>query len=216
MTNREAYYEFQLLLNKSASNKSVNISHANYVMLFNREVKLFIKDFLRKKNSGEEINDINDFLSTITLKSKKPQNRFTPHTLPKNFLDFVSSESLVSTDTCENKVINYLYKPKDIKFPYSMYSDIRFEENICNIENGELMVYSEHFNIKNTILKYYKFIEIDIEGYVHIDDGSASVDIHPACSDLNVGRINDRVVLEVMRQFENANGFKLAQERINN
>ena len=48
------------------------------------------------------------------------------------------------------------------------------------------------------------------------EDGTPSIDKHPNISDRLVHIINNWIVLEVMREFENGNGINIAKDRVSN
>lgn len=216
MTSIEAYNEFHVLMNKNASLRNINIPKPLYVLLYNRESKLSYRKLLGK--STDDLQDVSELLKTnILLEKKNVYNDFVQYSKPQDFFDFVDSVSTTRKEDCESITINYLYKPKDLKLKYSnaFYVNFEHEESIVNISDS-IEIYKREYDILNSHISYYKAIpEIDIVGYFY-EDGTPSIDKHPNISDRLVHIINNWIVLEVMREFENGNGINIAKDRVSN
>lgn len=216
ISSTDLYYDFHLLLNKNVSYQNINISIGNFVRLYNRELTRWLEDYFTKNNSNIRIHDLQSLLKTNQeLELLNRQDDVCTFKLPDEFYRFVDCVSSVERKGCKNSITNYLHKPSDVKTILDNYPpSFDFEEGLCNISEEKVVVYIGDFKINNTYLSYYlKPTEIDIEGYQKLD-GTYSTTINSSLDDQLQQEVLDRVVLEVMRQFENGNGFKLSQDRI--
>ena len=219
MSSLELYYEFTLLLNKNATNVNINIEKENFVWLYNREARKWLAEYIIKNSGNVQSINIEGLLSVNKpLVLIDSTSKYNSYILPDQFYDFVDSYSVAVKEDCENEISNFLQKPKELRTNIdNSFSNpsFKYEESICNIADNKLLVYKSDYTIKDTYLSYYKKVqEIDIEGYQKID-GSMSTNKSDGLTPYLQSQIIDRVVTEVMREFENTNGFKLAQEREN-
>lgn len=219
MTALELYYEFQLLLNKNASNVNINIEKENFVWLYNREARKWLAEYITKYSSNNSSQGIEGLLAVNKpLTIADTFTEYNRYYLPEDFFDFVDSYSTALKDKCEGTVSNFLVKPKELRsnIDNSFSSpSFEYEESICNISEDKFLVYKREYEIKDTYLSYYKKVKpIDIEGYQKLDESWSTNKNDDLDEDLQ-SQIIDRVILEVMRQFENANGYKLSVDRKN-
>lgn len=216
MTSREAYFEFQVLMNKNASLRNINIPPHLYVLLYNRETKISYRRFI--KGSIIDIHDISELLVTDEkLQKAKEYQEYVEYYKPTNFFDFVDSRSTTKRGNCTGVTVNYLYKPKDLKLKNSdsFYVNFDHEESICNLSENFVQIYKKDFDLVSSYISFYREIsEIDISGYKHLD-GTMSTDIEPDLSDRMIHLVNNWIVLEVMREFENTGGINISKDRIN-
>lgn len=214
MTSKEAYLEFQILMNKNASLRNINIPPEIYVLLYNRESKIHYRKLV--KESTDDVHELSELLVNDEPLSKIGMTQeYVLYNKPINFFNFVSSRSITQRGDCESVTVNYLYKPKDLELKYSdsFYVNFDHEESIVGI-NDYIQIFKKGYDIKQSFLSYYREIpEIDIVGYFHLD-GRPSENKDPNISDHLVHLINNWVVLEVMREFENGNGINVSKERI--
>ena len=219
MTSIELYYESQLLLNKNATNVNINLEKENFVWLYNREAKRWLSDYIQKNSSNANVIDLQGVLSiNKELSLVQKTKEYNTYNLPTDFYDFVDSYSTGVKGECEGVISNFLHKPKNIRavLDNSLSSpSFEYEESICNIAEEKLIVYKKEYEIKNSYLSYYKQIEpIDLEGYQKFD-GSFSTNVDTTLKPYVQSQIIDRVVTEVMREFENGNGYKVSVDRQN-
>ena len=218
MTSQELYYEFHLLFNKNASYQNIDVSKGNFVHLYNRELLRWLSDYILRNNSTQKIHDVQGLLTVNEkLELSNRNDRYDSFELPEQFFEFVDCISEVEKGGCKIKIINYIEKPKDALINLDTFApSFNFEEGLCNISKEKVLVYVGDFKINATYLSYYqKPTKIDLAGYEKID-GSLSSNIDSDLDERFQGEVLDRVVLEVMRQFENGNGHKLSQDRIIN
>lgn len=217
MTSEELYYNFHLLLNKNASLKNVNITRANFVIIYNREALSWLDRFIKTNGSTDEIHDIEQLLAVnkpLQLINKK--EGYYEYYLPDNYFSFVSSVSEAVKDSCTSPVRNYLIKPKeDNTHLENEAPSFEFEESICNISDNKLLVYVSDYQLNNSSLSYYIYPEkIDLEGYTDINTGKYSKTVDTKLDERYQHQILNQTVLEFMRQFENSNGINISQTRL--
>lgn len=215
MTSQELYYEFHLVFNKNASYQNVHVSKGNFVILFNRELLNWLNDYIDKNGSIRRIHGIQGL---ITVDEKLvyvgQSEKSVAYKLPNTFFDFIDCSADVRSGSCTAHINNFLDNPKEAAHFIANYKpSFKFEEGLCNIANEKVFVYKGDFEINQAYLSYYqKPKKIDIEGYERID-GTQSTNINSDLDEMYQSEVINRVVLEVMRQFENGNGFKLSQDR---
>jgi len=82
------------------------------------------------------------------------------------------------------------------------------------LSEGKIFVFKNDFVVDDCYLNYYRSVrEIDIEGYIRLD-GKPSTNIDPDIQDQYVDEVIDRCALEIIRRYENPDGFQYAKERI--
>ena len=217
MTSRELYYEFQLILNKNATNANINQEVGNFVWLFNRESRKWLNDFVQKSSATSLALNIQELLEiNPKLDIAVEEEGYVMYHLPSNYCHFVSSSSRGKREECELLIENFVKRPKALNTELiDLYSSqsFDFEESLCNIVGKKLQVFKRDYNIIDTYLSYYKLVDkIDIEGTQNAD-GSYSKDVDIDLSDTLAHEIIDRVVLEVLREFENTGAYQLGESR---
>jgi hypothetical protein len=215
MSSEELYYEFSLILNKNYSQKNVNYDRGNFVKIYNRELLLWLNDFISKSNPTSDIQGIQG-LATINekLELENKNSQYYSYILPSKFHDFIDCYSLCEKDGCEIRIPNEIEKPKLVQSALINYSpSFEFEEGLCNIAAEKVIIYLGDFKINGAYLSYYNTPQqIDLEGYERID-GSMSVTIDSDLDEVCQHQVINRTVTEVMRQFENGNGFNMSSTR---
>lgn len=220
MSSEDLYYHFQLILNKNASLKNVNITRPNFVILYNREALRWLENYIKLNSSTQSVHNVHQFLVTDQkLSESEVSESYYLYDLPEDYFEFSTSKSLANKDKCSRFIYNYLEKPKDLN---TLLDDglsgpsFEFEESLCNISKNKLQVFVDDYKINSTYLSYYKKPQkIDLSGYTNINDGSYSQTIDTDLDERYQTQIIDLTVLEVMRQFENNNGLTVSQNRIN-
>lgn len=217
MTSLELYYEFTLLLNKNSTADNINIDVPNFVWLYNREANRWLSDRIRTSSLNSDSQDLEPLLivnQNVSLIKKEVS--YNTYNLPINFFDFVDSYCEGEKDGCIRNISNFLVKPKELRTIVDnsfTNPSFEYEESICNITDKKLLIYKKDYEIKNAYLSYYKTVpQIDIEGYLNSQD-QWSTTIDSDLPDFLHSQVLDRIVTEVMRQFENPNGYKLSMER---
>lgn len=213
MTLRDAHYEFNLLLNKNAERKDVNIDIINYAVYYNRESKRWAAEFIERNNSSDNILTLSELLvSDYELTTKETNTTSVDYIIPLDFFRLLAGRSysqVVSTE-CGTKgiVYNWFKKPNswniqlEDKFTAPAFE---WERGLGDISKDTITIYKTNYNIEKTFISYYKLpVEIDLM--------NISSDFELELSAYLVGQINDRIVSEIYREFNNP-GFNMTETR---
>lgn len=213
MILRDAHYEFNLLLNKSAERKDINVDIINYAVYYNRESKRWAAEFIERNNSSDNIFTLSELLvSDFELKKKQTSDSKVDYLVPDDFFRILSGRSYseVTSLECKSKgiIYNWFKKPNnwniqlEDKFTAPAFE---WERGLGDISKDTITVYKTNFNIDKTYISYYKLpVEVDLN--------NVSPDFELELSSYLVGQINDRIVSEVYREFNNP-GFNMAETR---
>jgi hypothetical protein len=219
MTSIEAYKRFQLKINKNDTNTNVDINRGEFVLLYNEQKDVWLKEKVAKFQSSIDVQEIQEILVKYKeLESLYKETTYDVYQLPANFSDYASSYSFCSDGTCPDVIVRHLpFKPRNenMLLESSNYEpSLEFEETIVDLSENKLFVYKKGFDIVKTFLSYYRYVgTIDIEGYIKLD-GTPSTNIDPDLADTYVDEILNRCAKEVIRRYENPEGFQLAQDRL--
>lgn len=209
----DAYYEFSLLVNKNAERKDINIDKANYYVLYNREALRWVAEFIERSNATDNILALSELLlnnQKLDIVSKIGDK--VEFSIPENFFRILSGNgyATVTSTVCGTDGIVYIYfkKPsslniqKEDKFTSPSFG---WERTIADIYKDKIVVYTGDFTIKEVYISYYKKPKA-------IDLVSPDENMDLELSDYLVGQINDRVVSEIYREFNNP-GIQTAMSR---
>lgn len=224
-TAEELYYQFHLLLNKNYSSDNINISRGNFVILYNREAKSWLYNFLTNNKKTDDFLYLNELKEKdVELKQIENKEKYKIYELPKDYSYLIYGDcfSIGKKGNCKDVIYNRLNKPDNQnEYKKHEYSIPKFDwrRGLIDVAGDKLYVYKGDFEIDSTYISYYKNLtEIDLAGSeIELGDLSKqSVTINPKESDWILERVLDRVVTEVMRQFENSGGFQLSVNREQN
>lgn len=223
MTSEQLYYQFHLLVNKNHQDDNINISRGNFVILYNREAKSWLYKFLNDNKKSDDILYLNELrVKDFALSQISSEKNYNVYQLPSDYsyLVYGDCHSEVYTKDCVKVIYNRLTKP-DNQNEYHrneyLKPKIEWERGMMDLSGDKLYVYKNDFQINYTHISYYKELtQIDLAGYFKElgDIPIRSTNIDPVESDWILERVLDNVVLEVMRQFENSNGFQLSKDRV--
>jgi len=208
------------LLNSNVLFQNVRIERENFVLLFNREKDRWLSEKIDKANSTDDVFDLQShYVIGEKLKRTKSSTNKIYYSLPDDFFNLTSSNSIAKKGGCTGTIINYPVKPKDeLEIVNDSFNSpsFEFEESVCNITENQLAVFFKNYTIEDTYLSYYKQIApIDLEGYTNIE-GIPSTTISPKLEDFYLEQILDGCVLETMREYKDQLGFQLSNERVKN
>lgn len=219
MTSAEAFKRFQLKVNKNDTNTDVDINRGEFVLLYNEQKDVWLKEKVEAYQFSDAVHDLQE----VQVKYKElellyNEKDYDVYKLPDNFSDYIGSYSLCNDGICPDIIVrNIPIKPKNenMLLESSNYEpSLEFEETIVDLSNNQFFVYKKDFSITKTFLSYYRLVgAIDIEGYIKLD-GSPSININPDLADTLVDEILNRCAKEVIRRYENPDGFQLAQDRL--
>lgn len=219
MTSIETFKRLLLKVNKNDTNTDIDISKGEFVLLFNEQSKRWLKTKLNEKENVIDVQDLAEIQVKFKPLDKLDENdSYAIFELPSNFFNYASSYSVCSSGTCKGiRVFNFPYKPLNENMLLGdLNSDpsLDFEETVVDLSEGKLFVFKKDFTVDQCFLNYYRsVIDIDIEGYTKLD-GTRSTNIDPDIQDQYVDEVIDRCALEIIRRYENPDGFQLAKERI--
>lgn len=219
MQSREAFKQLLLKINKNDTNSDIDISKGEFVLLYNVEKDRWLREKIDKDESSIDIQDLQELqVKHKPLDKVKNEVEYSIFDLPENYFDYVSSYSYANRGDCESAILRHFpIKPKNENMLLENANSepsLEYEETIVDLSENKLFVYRDDFDINKVILNYYKKVgAIDIAGYRKLD-GSLSTDIDPDISDRLVDQILNRCAKEIIRRYENPDGFQLAQERL--
>ena len=222
MTVQEIYKRFLIKINKNDTNSNINVPKGIFVLIFNEQIPIWIKNKIDKEINNSEKNYISELLEIDKeLDVKEVKSKFTEFTLPKNLFDIQSSYSICKKGNCSGRIVyNFDFKQRDKNVLFQSENQdpsFEYQETLYNIKNGALLVYTDNFEIEKQVISYYRLPKkIDIAGYTKFD-GAASQNIDSDLEDINIMEILDLCALEAVTNFESTEGFQLQKQRtINN
>lgn len=220
MTSLEAYKTFLLKINKNDTNRNINISKGNFVLIYNEQKDIWLSKVLARDSDTSDKNGIEALLvPDLEIEKVKDTNNYAVFGLPDNLFEYQSSYSIAEKGKCKDRVLyNWDFKPRNknvLLQDENNNPSFEYEQTLINLSDGKLLVYKTDFDIVKQYITYYKHPEyIDIEGYRKVD-GSLSKEINPTLPDYIVNQIINHCAVEVIRSYENPEGFTLAKDRLN-
>ena len=218
MTAQEVYYQFHLLFNKNNESKEVNIPVENFIILYNREAEIWLRDYIKVNKVDSEILKIAELIrSEYRVKELSSNNDRVVYEIPKDLFDIIPGTiKSITKKPCSGIIYNTVFKIENISIVLAdkfLRPSINWERGVATLSDNKLFIYTRDFTIDNTVISYYKkFKHIDIEGYTKFDN-TASQNIDPDYSDFIIGQILNKVVLEVQRQYQDQVGIQVAKDR---
>jgi hypothetical protein len=219
MTSVEAFKRLLLKVNKNDTNTDIDISKGEFVLLFNEQSKRWLKTKLNEKSSVIDIQDLAEIQVKFAPLEKLDENdEYAVFQLPANFFNYASSYSVCSKGNCKGvRIFNFPFKPLNENMLLEDENNkpsFELEETVVDLSEGKIFVFKNNFTVDNVLLNYYRsVIDIDVEGYIRLD-GKQSTNIDPDIQDQYVDEVLDRCALEIIRRYENPDGFQMAKERI--
>lgn len=219
MTSTEAYKKLLLKINKNDTNADIDISKGEFVLLFNEQSIKWLSQKISGKESTKNAQDLQElYIKSKSLQRAMSYKAYEVFLLPKDFFSYIASYSLAGDTGCSSiRLSNYPFKPANENMlleDANSIPSLEYEETIVDLSEGCLYVYKDKFFVEEQFLSYYKEpLKIDLPGYIRID-GSQSINTDPDLVDINVDEVLDRCALEIIRRYENPDGFQLAQERL--
>lgn len=217
-TPEEIYTKLNLKVNKNDTNGNIKIPKGVFVILFNEQKRKYLDQELKDKESADIIDNFSEILSKPTLLTRVNKgSQRDDFTLPADFFHRATSYSLASKGTCkDNVIVNWFIKPKDINVLLqneNQKPSFEYQETLALINDGNVSVYKDGFNLDEVYLTYYKDpVDLDIEGYTK-QDGSPSTNQPTPLSSLNIDKILDRTVVEITNNYQNIEQLQAALQR---
>lgn len=214
----EIYKQLLNKVNKNDTNGNVKIPKSQFVSTFNEQKRLWLNNKIKKDESSDYIEDIESLLVIDEeLELQNSNSLKSEFNLPSNFFKKVSSYVLASKGECKNSVLaNWIVKPKNINVLLQndeQNPSFEFQETLSIISGNKIVTYKDNFEINSLFLSYYKEpIDIDIEGYIHLD-GTPSKNIDIDLDKTNTSVIINMTALEILRNYENVAGMQIALQK---
>jgi hypothetical protein len=219
MTAIEAYKRLLLKINRNDTNADVDISKGEFVLLYNEQKDRWLQEKIATYQSNDGVQDLEE----VQVKHKELEGlysttQYSVFQLPENYFSYIGSYSYCSDFNCSEVIVRHFpIKPRNENMLLENANtepSLEFEETIVDLSDNKLFVYKKDFLVDRTFLSYYRPVgEIDVEGYRKLD-GSYSSNKNPDVSDIIIDEILNRCAKEIIRRYENPDGFQLAAERI--
>lgn len=218
MTSLEAFKRYQLKLNKLDTDDNIDISPGEFVLIYNEvQNKWFEQKF--KDITTRYVDDVQLLIEPdYKLKVVRSIDNLSEFQLPDNYFDYIRSYSLCSKENCKDRV---LYNNEVKLVNLSLYlkdeynkPSFEYQETLITLAKDKIQVYKTDFDVDSVFFTYYRYPkQIDIEGYIKIDNTTESTNIDPELPDFMVDEIIDKAVSETQRRYSDIEGFQLSQNR---
>jgi len=219
VTSLEAYVSFLNLANKLASNDDINIDKGQFVLLYNKNAKVWLSSRVRRDRATQKIDELQQLINeNVKLVISGVYNDHVDFKLPDDWFDNISAYAVCSQGSCKGRVINGDQVKNEEKrlilFDENWRPDFDFEWLPITVGQDKLQAFYKDFTIDDLYIDYYRYPkDIDIQGYTHVN-GTSSVDINPDIDDVYVNEIIDLVVADVSRIYQNNEKVQLDLNRI--
>ena len=217
MTSLHLYQALLGKVNRNDINKNIKVPKSKFVLVFNEQQRKYVDEIQDNQNNSKAIFKIKElYIPDVKLEKIDKLEDKDIFKLPEDFAEYDTSYSVATKGTCKRTLYNICPKPKNIvvlKRDADNQPSFEYENTLAILTGDNLEVYKSDFNLDSVYLNYYKTPkEIDLEGYTRID-GTPSETIDPELSDIDLDKIVDRCAVEITRNYEDVNGFQLAQTR---
>lgn len=219
MTAVEAFKRLLLKINKNDTNSDIDISRGEFVLLYKEQKDRWLKEKIKANQSNDGVEDLSELqVKHFSLTKLQDTVGYSTFNLPEDCFSYISSYSYCSNEDCKDVIVRHFQiKPRNENMLLENTNSepsLEYEETVVDLSGNKLFVYRKDFTVDVTKLNYYRTVSaIDIAGYRKLD-GSQSKNIDPDISDNLVDEILNRIALEVIRRYENPEGFQLAKDRV--
>lgn len=211
------YLKLLLKVNKGNSFGNIAIDKARFVLLFNEVKNRWVEGHLKEKDSIL-IDSLWETLKTTTLTKGINKDSNTQFDIPEDFYELANATCIAKRGDCEREIFLREIKNQDkttLRFDYNLRPDFDWEWGFFTIQSGYISVYKTDFDVKKVTIEYYKVIpDIDIEGYIRLDN-TPSTNIGIDISEQYVDQIINLAAEEFMRDFQDPQGLQIAKDRTN-
>lgn len=215
MTSHDAYITFLNLANKLNSSDNVNIDIGRFVLLYNKNAKVWLDNMVRKAKSTQKIDEIQQLVKeNVEITVSSTHSDHIDFKLPNDWFEHIGGYALCSRGTCSGRVINSDQVKNENKrlilFDENWRPDFDFEWLPITVGEDKIQVYFKDFTVNKFYIDYYRYPrDIDIAGYIKIDNVTPSSDIDPDLDDIYVNQIIDLVVADVSKIYQNQEKVQL-------
>lgn len=220
MTSQEAYVSFLNLANKLNSNDDVNVDIGRFVLLYNKNAKIWLEEKVTKHKTNQSIDNIQQLVrEDVQLQAVQSTTDHVDFQVPSDWYENIGGYALCTRETCINRLINADQVKNEEKrlilFDENWRPDFDFEWLPITIGQNRIQAFFREFTIQSFFIDYYRYPrDIDIVGYVKPDNITPSTNIDPDLEDIYVNEIIDLVVLDVSRIYQNPEKVQLDINRI--
>ena len=211
------YLKLLLKINKGSSFGNIAIDKARFVLLFNEVKNRWVENHLKEKDSIL-IDSLWEILKTETLLTGVKKDSHYQFIMPEDFYEVVDATCIAERNSCEREIFLREIKNHDksiLRFDTNLKPDFDWKWSFFTLQEKYLNVFTTDFKVSKVTVEYYKVIpDIDIEGYVKIDNTN-STDIGIELSEQYVDQIINLAAEEFMRDFQDSQGLSIAKDRTN-
>jgi hypothetical protein len=214
----EAYKRFLLKINKNDTNSDIDISKGEFVLLYNEQKDRWLDDKIGNSEASDRVLHLDEVqVKHAPLTKLEDKEHYSIFAQPQGFFSYITSYAVCSNKDCKGIILRcFEMKPRNENMLLENTNtepSLEFEETVVDLSDGKIYVYRKDFEVDELKLNYYREAgKIDIAGYRHVD-GTLSTNIDPDLSDIAVDEILNRCALEVIRRYENPDGYQLAAQR---
>jgi uncharacterized protein with GYD domain len=220
MTSLEAYKTFLSKINKNDRNTNINVGKGEFVLIYNEQKDVWLAQQLAQTADTAAKNHLAELLvHDKEVVKVGDTDKFAEFEVPEDLFQYEASISIANKGRCKGRVLyNWDFKPKNknaLLQDENNNPSFEYEQTLINLAGDKVLVFKTDFDVERQFLTYYKEVKkIDLEGYKTIN-GSPSVTINPDEPDHYVNEIVNLCAVEVIRRYENPDGFQLAKDRTN-
>lgn len=220
MTSSDAYVAFLDLANKLGSNDNINIDIGRFVLLYNKNAKIWLSKTVRHARSTQKIDEIQQLVKEdVQLTPLLTAADHIDFKLPTDWFEHIGGYAVCTKGTCVGKIINADQAKNEEKrlvlFDENWRPDFDFEWLPISIGQDRIQVFYNDFKIDSFHVDYYRYPkDIDILGYVKPDGTTPSTNVDPDLEDIYVNEIIDLTVADVSRIYQNTEKMPLDLNRI--
>jgi hypothetical protein len=203
-----AYDKFVSRVNALDSSRGVNPEHRQFVLIFNEQLKVWVKQAQEEGDATQDIENMDELLEPYRSLNKLPDNNaeFIGFKLPDNYFLRIGARVSLKQDTCIRGVKVDFVKPKELetKRKSSFHqTSFDFEYTMGFLATNGINVFKgTDCTIEDLLFSYYRMPkEIEIAGYTK-EDGEVSQDIDSDLSD----HIMEEVIQMAADEFYKRNG----------
>jgi len=216
MQSELIYQKTLLKINKNNTGANIALDKPRFVLLFNECKNRWVERNLKNKDSIL-IDNLYQTVTTKTILNPQSTDTYVDFELPDDFYQHIGSYCLAQRANCRRTIYSREVKNQNkqiLKFDVNQRPDFDYEWTFCSVQGQNLRVYRTDFDILQVDMEYYRVIpDIDIAGYVNINN-QPSTDIPlDIIADQYVDQIINLTAEEFMRNIQDSNGLQFGKDR---
>lgn len=209
------YIKFLNKVNKGNTQGDIAVDKERFVLIFNEVKNRWVERTLKVKDSIL-IDSLSEIVKTKQLSKGTDKQQYVEFQIPADFYELILSNCNAERGSCKKNIFLREVKNQDknlLRFNSNYRPDFDFEWSFVSIQNQTIRVYKDDFKVNNVTIEYYEVIpDIDIAGYIHLDN-TASTNIPINLSEQYVDQIINLAAEEFERNFQNPNDLLIAKDR---